>query len=650
MVDQPTICGFCSCGCALYIEPRYGGVGALCPSATHPVSAGRLCIKGWNATPALIRADRLNTPLVRKSDELRPASWDEAFKFTASAIKKAISEGGPGSVGVIGSAKTTNEECYSLVKFARSIIGTSNVDGACRFYDAALIDALLDTTGTPASQTDLKSLVNAGSMLIVGANVMEQLAHIGSRIQDAADNGCRIVAADPRTSRLAPQTEIFLHPWPGTDLAWLRALLKTIIDRKLYVESAAELPGFEELRSSLDGVEMSRLAEQCGVDDDAVARSAELLVDSGPPVVMFGLGALQQAESTRVVKALADVALLLGGLVIPLRGQNNAQGACDMGLAHNYLPGYAQLSDSEARKKWEDIWGCRITPEPGLNAVDMMRACGTGDLKALLVFGENVALSAPNTDASVEALGKVGFLAVADLYLTETARLADVVFPACSFLEKDGTFTNIERRVQRVRKLFDPVGESKPDLEIVAGLAKALGRELAAEPGQVMAEIAENVPQYSGVSYAALDTTWGEQWPTNGAKPRLAAVPAGEAGVDSEYPFRLIASRINFHTQTGTMAARSAVLAREYPDAVIELNEGDAEKLGLRPGRRVTVSSRSGSLTRGLALSDSVPAGCVHVPHFFGGDSPNMLSSYECDATSGVPAYKACAVKVEAAG
>lgn len=629
MIDLPTTCGFCSCGCALYIEPKDGRVAALCPSERHPVSTGRLCIKGWNATPAVLGTDRLLTPLVRKGDNLEPASWEEAISITASAIKRISSESGPRSIGVIGSAKTTNEECYSLVKLARSVIGTPNIDGACRFYDASLIHALLDTTGVPAAELGLDSIVEAGSMLIVGANVMDQLPHVGSRIQDAHDRGCLIVVTDPRVSRLAPQATRFLRPKPGTDLVWIRALLKEVIDAGMYAEEAPTLPGFEELRASLSDVNIARAAELSEVN---VIEAAEMLAENPPSIIMFGLGVLQQADSTQVVKALADLAMLIEGSVMPLRGQNNAQGACDLGLTHDFLPGYAPL-----------------TTEPGMSAVDMIRASRSGEIEALMVFGENVALSAPNTQETVAALDKVGFLAVSDLYLTETARLADVVFPACSFLEKDGTFTNIERRVQRVRKMFEPVGESRSDLEIIATLASALGTEMSDDPSRVMVEIAANVPQYSGVSYESLDQSWAEPWPVNGARPRLVPIAGGEAREDPEFPLLLIASRIHFHQQTGTMSSRSSVLAREYPETFAEMSESSAEKLGLRPGRLIRISSKSGSLTRKLALSDSIPDGCVHVPHYFGGDSPNVLACYECDSISEVPIYKARAVRVEAA-
>lgn len=648
MIDQPTTCGFCSCGCALYVEPADGRVAALCPSANHPVSCGRLCIKGWNATPAVLGATRLRTPLVRKGAELEPASWAEAIAFTASAVKRASSDAGANAIGVIGSAKITNEECYSLVKLARGVIQTPNVDGACRFYDASIIPSLRETVGGAAPRLELNSLAGAGSMLIVGANVMEQLAHVGSRIQDAAENGCAIVVADPRVSRLAPQASLFLHPRPGTDLAWVRALIKTIIDRGLFVGGAAQIPGFEELRRSLADVTMGGAAEASGVNTDSIAQAAVTLAEHPSVVVMFGLGVLQQPGSARLVKALADVAILLGGTVLPLRGQNNAQGSCDVGLLCDMLPGYASLADAAARKKWESLWRCRLPSVPGMNAVDAIRACGSGELKALLVFGENVALSAPNTDKSLEALDKVDFLAVADLYLTETAQRADVVFPACSFLEKDGTFTNIEGRVQRVRKMFEPMGESKSDLEIIAALSAALGTAMGTDPRSVMAEIAANVPAYKGVSYEALDKDWAPPGAGGLAEARLAPVPAGGTTEDPEYPFRLIASRINYHQQTLTMTAKSAVLAREYPEAFAELSEGEAARLGLKPGRPIRISSGSGSLVRTLMLSDAIPSRCVHVPHFFGGNSPNALSSYESDPVSGVPAYKACAVKIEA--
>ncbi len=523
---------------------------------------GRLCIKGWNATPAVRGADRLRTPLVRKGDDLEPATWEEAILHAASSLKQISSASGAHSIGVIGSAKTTNEECYSLGKFARNVLGTPNVDGACRFYDASITGALLQTTGTPASQTDLNSLRTAGSILIVGSNVMEQLAHIGSRIQDAVDNGCKVIAADPRTTRIAPQACLFMHPWPGTDLAWVRALLRTIIDQTLFAEELSKTPGFKELRSSLDDVDVAGLARACGVTGDEVARAAEILANNRPVVVAFGLGVMQQPSATQLIRALADLSILLGGSVLPLRGQNNAQGASDLGLTFDYLPGYAPVGEVQARRGWELTSRTDLPAGPGMSAVDMVRGCNSGKIRALLVFGENIALSAPNARESVEALQKAGFLAVTDMYLTETAALADVVFPACSFLEKDGTFTNIERRVQRVRKVFDPIGESKSDLEIIADLASAMGKEMQRDPCEIMREIAANVKLYENVSYEKLEETWGSQWPANGKKPRLAPIPPAAFSQDPDYAFRLIASRINYHQQTGTMSAKSHILAR----------------------------------------------------------------------------------------
>jgi len=477
---------------------------------------------------------------------------------------------------------------------------------------------------------------------------MEQLAHVGSRIQDASENGCTIVVADPRISPLAPQASLYLRPKPGTDLAWIRALIRTIIDRKLFAKGAAEKAGFDELVRSVADVGLDGAAEASGVDAPLVERAALALAEHPSTVVMFGLGVLQQRESTSLVKALADIAMLLGGTVLPLRGQNNAQGAGDLGLLHDMLPGYAPLTDAGARAKWESLWRCALPSTAGLNAAESILACGSGSLKALLVFGDNVALSAPRTTKSMESLDNVDFLAVADLYLTETAQRADVVFPACSFLEKDGTFTNIEGRVQRVRKVFEPVGQSKTDLEIVAGISSALGRPLETDPRIVMTEIAANVPGYERVSYGALDEAWAPPGAGGGEKPRFAPIPPAGGSDDPEYGFRLIASRIHYHQETLTMSAKSTVLAREYPETFAELNEEDAKTLGVRPGRPIRISSRSGALVRTLAVSDAVPPRCVNVPHFFGGDSPNALASYEGDPVSGVPAYKACPVKIEA--
>lgn len=643
-----TTCGFCSCGCALYVESRDNRIAALWPSVNHPVSGGRLCFKGWNGTPDLLTAQRLRTPLIRRGENLEPASWEEAISLTVSNLKRISGENGPQTIGVIGSAKTTNEECYSLVKLARSVIGTPNVDGTGRLYDASAVLPLLETVGTAAGQIELNSIANAGSMLIVGANVMEQLPHLGSRIEDAALNGCKVVTADPRVSRLKPHTAIYLQPIPGTDLIWLRALLKTILGQQLFAADTAQMPGFEELRASLADADTAAIKQQCGLEMGQIEEVARTLAENPPVVVMFGLGVMQQPESSQTVRALADVAMLMGGSLIPLRGQNNAQGAWDMGLARDLLPGYALLEEPEARKKWQSAWDFELPDKAGMSTLDMLTACGSNVLRAMLVFGENLAVSAPAAANAADALKKLEFLAVADLYLTETAQMANVVFPACSYLEKDGTFTNIERRVQRVRRVVEPVGQSKSDLEIVADLADALGRKIEREPAKVMAEIAANVPQYANVRYEELDESWAEPWPTNGVDPRLATVSAQAVEKDDEYPFRLIASRINFHQESGTMSARFSMLTREYPETFAEMNEADADRLGVRPGRMIRISSKVGSLTRRLTLSDDVPVGCVHVPHYFGGDSPNALASLECDPTSGAPAFKGCAVKIEA--
>jgi len=640
-----TTCGFCSCGCGAYVETRDGRVVALCPSANHPVANGKLCTKGWNGIPSVLSADRLRAPLIRKGDALQPASWDEAISFTAASLKQIS----PDSIGVIGSAKTTNEECYSLVKLARSVIGTPNIDGPCRLYDASVLSGLMDTIGIPAAEVSLGDIPNAGSMLIVGANAFEQLAHVGSRIETARDNGCKIIVADPRTTRLDPFTKLWLHPRAGTDLTWIRALLKIIIDQALFVESAPSLPGFEELRVSLNGLSVDAASAFCGLEGKDVREAAEILAGNPPAIIMFGLGVLQQAQSTQIVSALANAATLLGGSVLPGRGQNNAQGACDMGLTFDLLPGYGSLTDPAARKAWEGIWDCKLPSSPGMSAVDMIRACGDGKLKALMVFGENLALSAPNTEATLSALDKVDFLAVTDLYLNETARLADVVFPACSFLEKDGTFTNIERRVQRVRKALDPLGDSRSDLDIIADLAAALGKEIERSPEKVMSEIAGGIPFYRGITYDQMDQAWGEPWLLTRDGVKLAPIPEPSAGGgDGDGKLRLIAGRINYQQMTGSMSRHSTVLAREYPESFAELNEADAEGLGLRPNAMIKISSEHGSLARRLVLSESVPVGHVHVPHFFGGDSPNALASYECDPISGVPVYKAYAVKIEA--
>ena len=644
-----TTCGFCSCGCGLYVIRNENQILGVCPSTNHPVSSGKLCIKGWNGVTNLRNSDRLTVPLVRRNGRLLETSWEEAISEVASQIEEIVEKNGQQSVGIIGSAKITNEECYALVKLARGVIGTPNVDSSCRFYDASATHALIDTIGVGASSiSDINSIRDAGAILVVGANVMEQLPHIGSRIEDAATNGCYVIAVDPRTTRLMPHVSTFIQPRPGTDLIWVSALLKTIIDRQLHVSNAVEMPGFEDLRNSLADINVQRSEELCGIESGSISALAEAVAEHSPLLIMFGLGVMQQANSTEIIKGLADIAILLNGSIMPLRGHNNAQGAWDMGLSFEFLPGHAPLSSEPARKVWEAIWNRQLPSEPGLSAVGMLKAAEGGVLKALLIFGENLLLSAPNMEATRKALERVDFLAVADLYLTETAELADVVFPACSFLEKDGTFTNIERRVQPVCKIFEPLGQSKSDLEILSSLAARLGGELSNNPDRIMAEIAMGVPQYRTRPDSWEDLPWGWQWSPGRNGVNLHAVSVSMAEVSDKYPFRLIASRINFHQQTGTMASKNVILAREYPEPFAELCEADAEAIGAKPGGAIRISSERGSLVRTLVLNDSIPRGCVHVPHYFHGDSPNLLASYECDSISQVPVYKGLQVKVEA--
>jgi len=644
-----TTCGFCSCGCGLYIIRNGNLMTGLCPSLSHPVSSGRLCIKGWNGIPGIRSADRLTAPLVRKQGRLEEVCWEEAISTAASRISQLVSENGERSIGVIGSAKLTNEECYALVKLARDVIGTPNLDSSSRFYDASVNRALIETIGYAASSiSDLNSIRNAASIMAVGTNVMEQLPHIGSRIEDAAINGCYVVAVDPRTTRLAPHSANLIHPRPGADLVWVRALVKYVIDHQLYLPEIPETQGFEELRSSLADVEVEKAEELSGVGHGTISALAKLLAENSPLLVTFGLGVMQQADATAIIRGLANLAILLGGSILPLRGQNNAQGACDVGLTWDFLPGHAPFSYEPARRVWEAIWGRELPSEPGLSALGMLRAAESGLLKGLLVFGENLLLSSPNTAATRKALDGLEFLAVADLYLTETAQLADVVFPACSFLEKDGTFTNIERRIQPVRKVLDPIGQSRSDLDIIADLASAVGKKIPRDPMKIMAEIGMGVPFYRLGDDDRKDSTFGRQWVYDSNARKLSAVYPSHSGDHDNHQFQLIASRINYHQQTGTMASRSTILVREYAEPFAELCEADAEMIGARADESVTISSPSGSLVRKLVLNESIPRGCIHVPHYFNGDSPNALASYECDPVSEVPVYKGLSVNVEA--
>ncbi len=512
--------------------------------------------------------------------------------------------------------------------------------------------------------------------LITGSNTTEAHPLIASHIMEAKERGAKIIVIDPREVQIGRLADLYLRPRPGTDVAWINGLMNVIVTEELadqeFIEKRTE--GFEEMWEVVKEYTPERVEEITGIPADALRTAARMYAQNKPAAILYAMGITQHTTGTDNVKSIANLAMLTGNIGIPgagvnpLRGQNNVQGACDMGGLPNVYPAYQPVSSPEARAKFEAAWGVEGLPEqPGLTVVEMVNAAGEGTLRALYIMAENPMLSDPDINHTRECLEKLDFLVVQDIFLTETAELAHVVLPGASFAEKDGTFTATDRRIQRVRKAVNPPGEAKADWEIICELARKLGAKGFdfSSPEEIMAEIAMVAPSYGGVTYERLDREGSLQWPvpsvdhpgtpylhkdkfTRGLG-RFHAIHFKEAAElpDEEYPFILTTLRIMFQYHTGTMTRRSPKLEQEAPEPFVEMNPSDAEKIGLDGAKRVRVSSRRGSIELAVRLTERIKPGVVFIPFHYAEAAANALTHAALDPVARIPEYKICAVKVE---
>ncbi len=521
----------------------------------------------------------------------------------------------------------------------------------------------------------VQDLEEAEVILVIGSNTTEQHPIIGERILSAVRKGTRLIVIDPRAIHLSRFATLHMRPRPGTEVAYLNGLARAIIAEGLQDEGfiASRTEGYEEFRRAVAGYTPERVEGITGIPASDLVEAARLYGSADRAAIVYCMGVTQHVAGTDNVLAVANLALLTGNIgrpgtgVNPLRGQNNVQGACDMGGLPNVFTGYQRVDDEEAARRFEAAWGVEgLSRKPGLTVVEMTEAAARGELRAMFIMGENPVLSDPDVNHVREALSKLDFLAVADIMDNETLRYAHVVLPAASFAEKEGTFTSTERRVQRVRRAVDPVGEARPDWEILCELARrmgAVGFDFSS-PEEVFEEIRRVTPSYAGITYRRLGTR-GLQWPCPAedhpgtpilhvesfpiGKGRFTPVeyrpPAEEP--DEEYPFILTTGRILFQYHTGTMTRRSPSLAREADRPFAEINPEDARELGVRDGDRVTLASRRGSVEVEARVTDRVGRGVVFMPFHFAEAAANALTIAALDPVSKIPELKVCAVKIQ---
>jgi formate dehydrogenase alpha subunit len=518
-----TTCGYCGVGCTLDVHTRDGEVALIRPNREAPVNRGHGCVKGRFAHGFVRSPDRLTRPLIRRGGSLVETSWDEALGHVAAELRRIRAEHGPDAIAAISSARATNEENYLMQKLMRVAVGTNNVDNCARICHAPSAAGLVASFGLAGGTNPFEDFDRAGVFLLCGSNPTEAHPVVGARIKQRVITGARLVVVDPRRTELAGYADVHLRPRPGTNVAVFNALAALLIEEGLIDEEfiAQRTEGLEALRALLADYDPERVEEISGVPADDLRRAAGLYGENERRAIVWGLGVTEHAHGTDGVRTLCNLAALTGSVgtpdgcgANPLRGQNNVQGASDMGAMPDILPGYQKVADGDVASKFGEAWGVEIRPERGLRIPEMFDAAVAGRLKALIVFGEDIAQTDPDSGHVRAAIDACELVVSQEIFLSETASLADVVLPAASFLEKDGTFTNFDRRVQRVRPALDPPGEARPDFEIIRALAAALGTDLGCPtPAAAFAEMASLTPTFSGISHDRLEREGPIAWP-----------------------------------------------------------------------------------------------------------------------------------------
>ncbi len=670
-----TTCPWCGCGCGLYLHVDQNIITGVSPSRNHPVNHGTLCVKGWNCHEFVQHPDRLTAPLIKDgSTAYRRATWEEALGVTAAKFEEIRKQYGPDAIGVLGSAKCTNEDNFVLMKFARAVIGTNNVDHCARLCHSSTVGGLAAAFGSGAMTNSIDEIKDARVIFVIGSNTTEQHPMIGMHMLEAKDRGATIIVADPRRTQIAKFSLLHLRHKSGTDVALLNAMMHVIITEGLvdlsFIRQRTE--NFDDFEKCVKAYTPEAAERITSVPAEDIRKAARLYASEKRSMLFYSMGITQHITGVDNVRSCANLVMLTAHIGLPmtglnpLRGQNNVQGACDVGALPDVFSGYQKVADPAARKKFELAWSRPLPDKPGLTLTEMIDGIHDGRIRALYIMGENPVIADPDATHVKEALAKLDFLAVQDIFLSDTAQYAHVVLPAASFAEKDGTFTNTERRVQKIRQALPPAGESKPDYEIICNLAAAMGYPMEYRAAhEIMEEIAILTPAYGGILHHRLDTNFGLQWPCfgmdhpgtpylhrkkftrgMGAFIPVEFTPPAEP-VDDEYPFIMTTGRSYFHYHTGTMCRRTATLEREEPECMVEINPSDAERLRIRMNEPVRISSRRGSIEVKARVTGRVPEGIVFIPFHFREAAANLLTINAVDPNAKIPEFKVCAVAVE---
>lgn len=670
-----TICPYCGVGCQItvHINERTNEIVKITGVEGSPTNDGMLCVKGRYGYEFVNSPERLTTPLIRNTDGvLREATWDDALKLIAETFTRIKQEHGADALAGLCSAKVTNEENFAFQKFMRREIVTNNIDHCARLCHSSTVTGLAASFGSGAMTNDIAGIKHADVILIIGSDTTAAHPVIANRIKQAIRLGkSKLIVIDPKEIEMAKFATIYARQRCGSDVAVLNGIMHEIIanDWHDHAYIAERCEGFDELKKAVEEFTPEKVEQLSGIPAAQLREIASLFGKADTASIFYAMGITQHTTGVDNVRSIANLQMLCGNIgkdgggVNPLRGQSNVQGACDMGGLPNVFSGYQPVADEKANAKFSAAWQRELPKQPGLTLIEMLNAAVQGTLKALYIMGENPMISDPDLNHVEHALETLDFLVVQDIFLTETALLADVVLPAASYAEKDGTITNTERRVQRMRKTVKSPGQAKEDWEIIQEIANAMGADWKYQSAHDIAEeIRQLTPSYGGISWERLGAN-GLQWPCptlehpgtpylhKGTFARGKGVMVGIAFKepaelpDAEYPLVLTTGRVLQHFHTGTMTRKTAGL-NKLAGPMVMISVEDAEELGICNNERIRVSSRRGSIEAPAFVTRQIGKGTVYIPFHYHEAAANVLTNAALDPTAKIPEYKACAVRV----
>ena len=685
-----TTCPYCGVGCQMDLQIHNNYIYAVEAPFEAAPNYGMLCVKGRYGTDYVKHPGRVKTPLIRVNREegrsappvWREASWEEALTYVADELVRIVQTHGGDAVAGYASAKATNEDNYIFQKVLRALIGTNNVDHCARLCHAGSVTGLQLSIGSSAMSNSIAEMENLDAFIVTGSNTTETHPVIANFLKRAVRrNGAKLIVVDPRRINMTNFATLWLQQNPGSDVAVFQAMAHVVVKEGLYDETfiGQRTEGFQDYIESLEDCTPEWAEEISGVPAESIREAARIYAGADRGAIYWGMGISQSTHGTDNTLSLVNLALMCGHVgkagtgLNPLRGQNNVQGCSDSGGLPNVFTAYQRVDDEVSKQRFEQYWGTSLNPLPGLTATEIIDGAYAGTVRGVFVMGENPMMSEPNQNHARRALEKLDLLVCQDIFINETGEMADVILPATSFAEKDGTFTNTDRRVQRCRTAVPPVGQSRPDWDILCDLGRRIEERLDLKltagfdfdhPQAIWEEMRRVTPEFWGIDYARIEREGGVHWPCpdfdHPGTPFLFAdsFPRGrgkfwavEYGTESEqpdemYPFNLSTGRVLYHWSGSTMTGRSR-LEDVYPEATCEMHPEDARRLDLETGDWVAVSSRRGTIRLRVLVTGRSPQGTVFVPFHFAEAAANLLTLDRVDDRAKIPDYKNTAVKIE---